>query len=84
MLLPLSLLRDYVIYTRLQVLHILMVYLSLYIYIYIYILQALVVLITSTLAFANKMQQLVIFLYVHFVTRRTRDSNISVGFLLNF
>jgi hypothetical protein len=81
-MLPLSLLRDYVIYRRLQVLHILMVFLS--IYIYIYILQALVVLITSTLTFVNKMQQLVILLYAHFVTRRTRDSNISVGFLLNF
>jgi hypothetical protein len=79
-MLPLSLLRDYVIYRRLQVLHILMVFLS----IYIYILQALVVLITSTLTFVNKMQQLVILLYAHFVTRRTRDSNISVGFLLNF
>jgi hypothetical protein len=76
-MLPLSLLRDYVIYRRLQVLHILMVFLSIYIY-------TLVVLITSTLTFVNKMQQLVILLYVHFVTRRTRDSNISVGFLLNF
>jgi hypothetical protein len=31
-MLPLSLLRDYVIYRRLQVLHILMVFLSIYIY----------------------------------------------------